>query len=217
MSGMDINPYEECRLYTSNAERERWESMATLFGIIVSLDALERAYVRESVSEAQYAPACTRLLAQYKTISKLVITSDGQDGGASVMSGIPVIKDVQDFMTTFKVCVRPCVLRRPRWLIRLPSQMEHAAAAYRIRVGVPATVEHASASSSQSSSERAKWVAETTQGFITFMDALKLKLRAKDQLHPLLSDLMSSYSRFSNNSGNDQDAISQGRAKVLHW
>jgi len=96
--------------------------------------------------------------------------------------------------------------------------MDHAAASYRIRVGVPATVEHASASSSQSSSERAKWVAETTQGFITFMDALKLKLRAKDQLHPLLSDLMSSYSRFANDStGNDQSAMSQGRAKVLHW
>lgn len=101
---MEINPYEECRLYTSNSERERWESMATLFGLIVSLDALERAYVRESVSEAQYAPACTRLLAQYKTISKLVITGDGQDGGgANVMPGIPVIKDVQHFMTTFKV------------------------------------------------------------------------------------------------------------------
>jgi ESCRT-I complex subunit VPS28 len=106
MSGVEINPYEECRLYTSNSERERWESMATLFGIIVSLDALERAYVRESVSEAQYAPACTRLLAQYKTISKLVITSDGQDGGANVMPGIPVIKDVQHFMTTFKVSTR---------------------------------------------------------------------------------------------------------------
>jgi hypothetical protein len=81
--------------------------MATLFGIIVSLDALERAYVRESVSEAQYAPACTRLLAQYKTISKLVITSDGHDGGVNAMPGIPVVKDVQDFMTQFKVSVSP--------------------------------------------------------------------------------------------------------------
>ncbi|UZJ57458.1 hypothetical protein CBS101457_006778 [Exobasidium rhododendri] len=194
----EINPYEECRLYSTNAERERWESMATLFGIIVSLDALERAYVRESVSEAQYAPACTRLLAQYKTISKLVITNDENEGGAHVLYGVPIIKDVQDFMTTFK--------------------MDHAAASYRLRVGVPATVEHASAASSQSSSERAKWVAETTQGFITFMDALKLKLRAKDQLHPLLSDLMSSYSRFANDSaGNEHSPMNQGRAKVLHW
>lgn len=110
MSSIDINPYEECRLYTSNAERERWESMATLFGIIVSLDALERAYVRESVSEGQYAPACTRLLAQYKTISKLVITGDGQDGGATIMAGIPAIKNVQHFMTTFKVREFPSTL-----------------------------------------------------------------------------------------------------------
>ncbi|MCO5593501.1 hypothetical protein L7F22_047515 [Adiantum nelumboides] len=186
MSGMDMdNPYEECRLYTSNADRERWESMATLFGIIVSLDALERAYVRESVSEAQYAPACTRLLASTRPSRSL--------------------------------CVRP--------LRTAPSTLANSLAladgtccgCLSHSSGRPATVEHASASSSQSSSERAKWVAETTQGFITFMDALKLKLRAKDQLHPLLSDLMSSYSRFSNNSGNDQDAISQGRAKVLHW
>lgn len=96
--------------------------------------------------------------------------------------------------------------------------MSHAAAAHRLRVGVPATVEHATAASSTSSSERAKWVAETTQGFITFMDALKLKLRAKDQLHPLLSDLMSSYSRFSDGgNGEQQDGVGQGRAKVLHW
>lgn len=108
---VDINPYEECRLYTSNAERERWESMATLFGIIVSLDALERAYVRESVSEAQYGPACTRLLAQYKTISKLVITSDEQQGGANAMPGIPVIRDAQDFMATFKVSPPVCWLQ----------------------------------------------------------------------------------------------------------
>lgn len=134
MSSVEINPYEECRLYTSNSERERWESMATLFGIIVSLDALERAYVRESVSESQYAPACTRLLAQYKTISKLVITGDGGDGGANVMPGIPTIRDVQHFMTNFKVSRLGCsrsmapdspVLLSPRWTtLRLPIGYE---------------------------------------------------------------------------------------------
>ena len=42
-------------------------------------------------------------------------------------------------------------------------------------------------------------------------DALKLKLRAKDQLHPLLSDLMSSYSK-----ANDREA-GEGRARLLQW
>lgn len=49
------------------------------------------------------------------------------------------------------------------------------------------------------------------QSFITFMDALKLNLRAKDQLHPFLTDLMSGYSRFK---GSQEW---EGRAKILHW
>jgi len=43
------------------------------------------------------------------------------------------------------------------------------------------------------------------------MDALKLKLRAKDQLHPLLTDLMSGYTRFK--ASNEWE----GRPKILHW
>jgi ESCRT-I complex subunit VPS28 len=37
--------------------------------------------------------------------------------------------------------------------------MDHPAALHRLRVGVPATVEHAS----QGEAQTAKWVAETTQ------------------------------------------------------
>ena len=43
------------------------------------------------------------------------------------------------------------------------------------------------------------------------MDALKLKLRAKDQLHPLLSELMTGYTRFKASSE------WEGRPKILHW
>jgi ESCRT-I complex subunit VPS28 len=50
-----------------------------------------------------------------------------------------------------------------------------------------------------------------SQGFITVMDALKLKLRAKDQLHPLLSELMTGYTRFKASSE------WEGRPKILHW
>lgn len=67
-----MNLDEEVRLYTTNAEREKVENLATLYSIIVSLDLLERAYVRDSVSSKDYAPACTRLLAQYKSLMKLV-------------------------------------------------------------------------------------------------------------------------------------------------
>ena len=51
---------EEVRLWSTNAEREKYESLATLYGIIVTLDYLERAYVRDSVTASQYVldPAC---------------------------------------------------------------------------------------------------------------------------------------------------------------
>lgn len=44
---------EEARLYTTNAERERYGMLATLFGVVVALDYLERAYVRDSVTAAE--------------------------------------------------------------------------------------------------------------------------------------------------------------------
>lgn len=50
-----LNLDEEARLYTTNAEREKYGLLATLYGIIVSLDYLERAYVRDSVTAAEYA------------------------------------------------------------------------------------------------------------------------------------------------------------------
>jgi hypothetical protein len=128
----------------------------------------------------------------------------------------------------------------------LRPQMDCTAAAHRLRVGVPATVEHAAEENGGNGADMAKQVAETTQvrprpsscaptsrtccrvgrarllwasdahdplsqNFITFMDALKLKLRAKDQLHPLLTDLMSGYTRFKNSNE------WEGRPKILHW
>lgn len=108
----------------------------------------------------------------------------------------------------------------------LIGQMDHQAALHRLRVGVPATVEH----SSEASPETAKWVAETTQvrdhpstrlapsfkkipsqNFITFMDALKLRFRAKDQLHPILQNLVTGYARFKGSKD------WEGRSRMVSW
>ena len=106
--------------------------------------------------------------------------------------------------------------------------MDHPAALHRLKVGVPATVEH----SSEAGPETGKWVAETTQvivtsllmafwtdkrifffaqSFITFMDALRLRLRAKDQLHPILQELVTGYARFKGSKD------WEGRSKMVGW
>lgn len=56
-----LNQDEEAKLYTTNAEREKFESLATLFGIIVALDYLEKAYIRDSVTAAEYVSKFTLL------------------------------------------------------------------------------------------------------------------------------------------------------------
>jgi ESCRT-I complex subunit VPS28 len=99
---MSFSLDEEVRLYTTNAERERLGLRATLFGLVTALDFLERAYVRDAVPAAEcvlfsvlsgalqadngverYAPACTRLLSQYKTMLGLV----GDDLGGQGIEG----------------------------------------------------------------------------------------------------------------------------------
>ncbi|POY76204.1 hypothetical protein BMF94_0725, partial [Rhodotorula taiwanensis] len=201
---------EEVRLSHSNADRERIAELANLYSLILTLDYLERAYVRDSVQAKEYHPKCLKLLQQYKTIVNLL-------GGTGNVQ-------LDQFMLEYR--------------------MDCTAAAHRLRVGVPATVEHPGGDHRDDSTtmtmtgshpatttpqggggggpgsadETAKSVAETTQNFITFMDALKLKLRAKDQLHPLLTDLMQSYSRFcQHRTAPSEDGEWEGRPKMLAW
>ncbi|KAJ3798076.1 vacuolar protein sorting-associated protein 28 [Lentinula aff. detonsa] len=163
---------EEVRLYATNAEREKYNSLATLFGILTAIHHLENAYLRDSITATEYSPACSRLLSQYKTMLKLV----GDD-----------VPSIEEFMKRYR--------------------MDYSAALERVKVGVPATVEHPT----DSGPETAKWVAETTQSFITFMDALKLRLRAKDQLHPLLQELVTGYARFKGSKD------WEGRSRMVSW
>lgn len=53
-------------------------------------------------------------------------------------------------------------------------------------------------------------ILEATQEFITFLDAVKLGMLSKDQLHPLLSDVIQSVNRVT-----DRDFESRG--KIVQW
>ncbi|KAK6340322.1 Vacuolar protein-sorting-associated protein 28 [Orbilia blumenaviensis] len=189
---------EEVKLYTTTAQRSLHESLADLFSIIVALDFLEKAFVRDSIKEHEYTPTCFRLLGQYKTI----------------LSNDEVSKAFVD-LETFK----------------REYDIEYPAATSRLKIGVPATSEHPSRGGGPdhpqgsipkngitailgqpqpSAGPSAKAVAECTQNFITFMDALSLDFKAKDQLHPLLSELMSSLNNVSNGDF-------EGRGNLVHW
>ncbi|RHZ54174.1 hypothetical protein Glove_429g20 [Diversispora epigaea] len=163
---------EELKLYTNNKEREKYENLADVYAIIVTMEHLEKAYVRDSVNAADYTSSCTKLIAQYKTAMNLV--ND-------------LIPDVEKFMKEYK--------------------LECPAAVNRFKIGVPATIEH---SIDHDPSKSAKYVAETVSSFITLMDALKLNMKAVDEIHPMLSDLMQSLN-------NVNTLPAEFEAKIRNW
>lgn len=62
-----INLDEEVKLSTTTVERDLHESLAEIYSIIVTLDALEKAYLKDSIKDVDYTETCSRLLKQYKS------------------------------------------------------------------------------------------------------------------------------------------------------
>lgn len=182
----NINYDTEIKLYDNTKERELYESLAELYSIIVTLDVVEKAYIRDTVSQHEYTQTCLRLIAQYNTILK------NEDVAVEF-----------DNIDSFKQ----------------KYNMNHPHATSRLKIGVPATVEHSiessaakSAASPASSSTNisAKAVAEATGNFITTMDGIKLSFRAKDQVHPLLGELIKSLNAVTNENF-------EGRGALVQW
>eukprot|EP00127_Corallochytrium_limacisporum_P004960 Clim_evm34s195 gene=Clim_evmTU34s195 len=68
----------EIKLHNSSYEREKYDNLADLYAILVALEHLERAYIKDSVTPDEYTPECKKLLAQYKTALNIVKDEAGQ-------------------------------------------------------------------------------------------------------------------------------------------
>ena len=58
---------QEVKLSETAAERDLNDSLAEIYSIIITLDGLEKAYIKDSIPEAEYTEICSRLLKQYKS------------------------------------------------------------------------------------------------------------------------------------------------------
>ncbi|KEY68393.1 hypothetical protein S40285_01117 [Stachybotrys chlorohalonatus IBT 40285] len=178
-----INLDEEVKLTTTRAERDLQEYLGELFSIIVTLDELEKAFLKDAIPEADYTEICDRSLRQYKAL----------------LAEETIAKEFQG-LEEFKA----------KWDLEVPRATE------RIRVGMPSTTIDKSASAPPPSgpgpvnNTSGLLILEATQEFITFLDAVKLGLLSKDQLHPLLSDVIQSVNRVT-----DKDF--ENRGKIVQW
>ncbi|KAK4129200.1 ESCRT-1 complex, Vps28 subunit [Parathielavia appendiculata] len=176
-----INLDEEVKLAETRAERDLQDSLAEIFSIIVTIDELEKAFLKDAIPEADYTEICERSLKQYKSL-----TAD--ETVAKAFVGLEHFK--------------------AEWDLEVPRATE------RIRVGMPSTAVTASSSALHAQpavgNTSGALILEATQDFITFLDALRLGLLAKDQLHPLLTDVIQSVNKVT-----DRDF--ENRGKIVQW
>lgn len=67
-SSANLGASKEAKLTNTRAERDLQESLAELFSIIITLDELEKAFLKDAVPEAEYTEICERSLRQYKAL-----------------------------------------------------------------------------------------------------------------------------------------------------
>ncbi|KAJ1725858.1 Vacuolar protein-sorting-associated protein 28 [Coemansia biformis] len=94
------------KLYTSSAEREVFETMGALYAIIMSLEYLERAFARDSVSAGDYTAECNKLLLQYKSVSQMVSN-----------------EELGEFTVKYRL---NCPAAKRRLEVGIPSTIEHS-------------------------------------------------------------------------------------------
>ena len=174
----------------TSQQKETKQTLGEIYSIVIALDYVEKAYLKDLMSSSQYTTSVNKLLAQYKTYL----------GNEEVRKEFI---DLEHFKTKYDIVASNAITRLER--------------------GIPITVEHAimdaqdtgntttSEGTSQSKGRyHGKDVAEATGNFITVMDALKLNYKAKDQLHPLLSELLLSINKVTQNDF-------EHRKKLVDW
>ncbi|KAL8658570.1 MAG: hypothetical protein Q9226_000904 [Calogaya cf. arnoldii] len=162
-----INLDEEVKLSTTAAERDLYDSLAEIYSIIITLDGLEKAYIRDSIPENEYTELCGRLLNQYKSILKDETVSRE-------------FVDLDSFKSKWDI---ECPRATERLRVNLPATIAEPSATH----SAPSNNTPQSRSSATGSQ-----ILLATENFITFLDALKLQMFSKDSLHPLLSEVIQS-------------------------
>lgn len=176
---------QEVKLADTRAERDLQDSLAEIFSIIVTLDELEKAFLKDAIPEADYTEICERSLKQYKSLVADETVSKAFVG-------------LEEF--------------KAEWDLEVPRATE------RIRVGMPSTTLATTSGPAPSNNTgggggkntSGTLIFEATENFITFLDALKLGMLAKDQLHPLLTDVIQSVNKVTT-----QEFDSRG--KIVQW
>lgn len=184
--------YEEVKLYKNAREREKHDNQADLYAVVNTLQHLEKAYIRDCVTPKEYTAACSKLLVRYRAAFKQVIKPRLMYFTITVNISFVRLQVQSDQFPTIDAFARAFRLDCP-------------AALERIKEDRPITIKDDKGNTS-------KCIADIVSLFITLMDKLRLEIKAMDQLHPDLRDLVDTMNRLSI-LPSDFD----GKEKVAEW
>lgn len=95
---------QEVKLAETPEEFHYWDGIAEVYGIIKTLDGLERVWMKDAVSDAEYTELCTKLLSQYKFILNDNVIVEGVPGN-EMMRGF---QNLESFTREWDVSIVKC-------------------------------------------------------------------------------------------------------------
>ncbi|QIW97434.1 hypothetical protein AMS68_002952 [Peltaster fructicola] len=177
-----INLDQEVKLAETSAERDLYESLAEIYSIIITLDALEKAYLRDSIKESEYTETCDRLLRQYK--------SNLADETVAAAFG-----DLERFKAEWNLEVPKAT---ERLKVGLPATVQQAPAQQQRPI-----------SQQPGNNGAATHIVAVSESFITLFDAVKLNILNKETLHPILVDIIQAVNKVTDREFESKGKIVQ--------
>lgn len=188
---------EEFQLFDINTqarEREIVETLGEIYSIIITLDHVEKAYLKDDIGSDEYTALANKLINQYRTY---LSDKDVEER----------FHDLETFKTKWQITASNAITRLERGI---PVTVEHGTSGdfgSQDNISQDGTANGVSNGNNKYSGKR---VAEATGNFITVMDALKLNYKTREQLHPLMSELLLSVNRVTSNDF-------ESRNKLVEW
>ncbi|CAB11236.1 hypothetical protein POMI540_3456 [Schizosaccharomyces pombe] len=174
---------EENNFHTKNQQVR--EDLSILYSILVALEQLEKAFTKDAVSTSDFNSTCELLIQQWESCFS--------DERVTQAFG-----SFEDFCSKYRLQCPRAIKRIQEGISDERSQSNStfsnaisttAEPSIAMNDTTPQTVNPTKAPSNPSASI-AKSIAGLVQNFITTLDAIRLNFIAKDQLHPLLSELI---------------------------
>ncbi|RCK55528.1 Vacuolar protein sorting-associated protein 28 [Candida viswanathii] len=171
-----------------------FDSLAEIYSILPTLEMIEVSFLKDYITDKEkYISTTYRLIHQYQMVLKM-FSEDEAKLNLLITEVLPGLHgDMSNFLD----------LLQSKFNINFPH------AVIRLKNGLPATIEQINGL--QPNNVNSRLVAEITGNFITCMDAVKLNYKSKDQLHPLLSELVLSLNELN------ESLEFNGKSKLINW